>query len=152
MRPPTLPGLGPDGGYHRRRLSPETPPPEAAALDDLILGRGVKRGRHALPPGIEPLFRARLGALGFVETTVAAVEIEVGVRVPAWLVGVEVADFGTVFWELFTDRSRRKLFGSEVRNAKGDWEIQVPPSSPRRLWAGLHLAEAYDASRPIGMY
>lgn len=125
---------------------------ERLALDDLILGRGVKRGRHALLPGLEPPFRARLAALGFVETTVAAIDIEVGVRVPAWLVGAGVADFGTVFWELFTDRTRRKLFGSEVRNAKGDWEVQIPPSSPRRLWAGLHLGEAYDASRPIGMY
>jgi len=133
-------------------VSPEELPPEAAAVDDLILGRGVKRGRHPLPPGVETLFRARLAALGFVETTVADVEVAVGVRVPAWLVEPAVADFGTVFWELFTDRTRRKLFGSEVRNAKGDWAVQLAPSSPRRLWAGLHLAESYDASRPIGMY
>ncbi len=127
-------------------------PPEVSALDDLILGRGVKRGRHDVPPGLGPLFRARLAALGFVETTVGGVEIEVGVRVPAWLLGPGVADFGIVFWEIFTDRARRKLFGSEVRNAKGDWEIQLPPSSPRTIWAGLGLAETYDASRPIGMY
>lgn len=126
--------------------------PELLALDDLVLGRGVKRGRHALPPGVEALLKERLAALGFTETTVGAVAIEVGVRVPAWLVGPAVADFGTVFWEIFTDRARRKLFGSEVRNAKGDWEIQIPPSSGRRIWAGLHLAESYDASRPVGMF
>jgi len=125
---------------------------EALALDDLILGRGVRRGRHELPRAVEPLFLERLAALGFTETTVAGVEIDVGVRVPAWLLRPGVADFGTVFWELFTDRVRRKLFGSEVRNAKGDWEVQVSPSSRRRIWAGLHLAEAYDASRPIGMF
>jgi hypothetical protein len=133
-------------------VEPHPLPPEALALDDLILGRGVKRGRHALPGGLDALFRERLAALGFVETTVGAVEIRVGVRVPAWLVSPGVADFGTVFWELFTESARRKLFGSEVRNAKGDWEIQVPPSSPRRIWAGLHLAEEYDASRPVGMF
>lgn len=127
-------------------------PPEASAIDDLILGRGVKRGRHELPAGLEALFRARLPAFGFVETTVGAIEVEVGVRVPAWLVEPGRADFGTVFWELFTDRSRRKLFGSEVRNAKGDWEVQIPPSSPRTVWAALGLAEVYDASRPVGMY
>ena len=83
---------------------------------------------------------------------VGRVEIEVGVRVPAWLVRPDLADFGTVFWELFTDRVRRKLFGSEVRNAKGDWDVQIAASSPIEVWAGLHLAESYDPSRPIGMY
>jgi len=127
-------------------------PSVALAVDDLILGRGVRRGRHVLPSGLETLFLSRLAALGFVATTIDAVAIEVGVRVPAWLVRPEAVDFGTVFWELFTETSRRKLFGSEVRNAKGDWEIQIPPSSPRRIWAGLRLAEEYDASRPVGMY
>lgn len=125
---------------------------EAAAIDDLILGRGVKRGRHSLAPGVTPLLLGRLVALGFVETTVGRVEIEVGVRVPAWLVRPDLADFGTVFWELFTDRMKRKLFGSEVRNAKGDWDVQIAASSPLAIWAGLHLAESYDPSRPIGMF
>lgn len=127
-------------------------PPEVQALDDLILGRGVKRGRHPLPPGIEPLFARRLEALGFSRTTVGEVEIEVGIRVPAWVLRPGVADFGVVFWELFTDRLRRKLFGSQVRNAKGDWDIQISPSSRRPIWAGVHLAEAYDPSRPVGMF
>ena len=126
--------------------------PEALAVDDLILWRGVRRGRHVLPPGLETLFLARLAALGFVETTVDAVAIEVGVRVPAWLVRPATVDFGTVFWELFTDRVRRKLWGSEVRDPKGDWEIQIPTSSAHRVWAALRLAERYDASRPVGMY
>lgn len=125
---------------------------EALALDDLALGRGVRRGRHEIPGELDGLLRERLAALGFAETTVGAVEVPVGVRVPAWLVSPGLADFGWVFWELFTEASRRKLFGSEVRNAKGDWEVQIPPSSPRRIWAGRHLAEAYDASRPVGMF
>lgn len=127
-------------------------PAEASALDDLILGRGVRRGRHALPAGLEPLFLDRLAALGFVPRTVKEVEIEPGIRVPAWLVRPGVADFGTVFWELFTEDVRRKLFGSQVRNAKGDWEVQLSPSSSQTVWAGLHLAESYDVSRPVGMY
>lgn len=133
-------------------MDPRSPSAEALALDDLALGRGVRRGRHEIPAGLDRLFRERLAALGFVETTVGAVEVPVGVRVPAWLVAPGLADFGWVFWELFTESSRRRLFGSEVRNAKGDWEVQIPPSSPRRIWAGMHLAEAYDASRPLGMF
>lgn len=125
---------------------------DVEALDDLILGRGVKRGRHELPPEAFPLFRDRLAACGFAPSLVADVTIEVGVRVPAWLLRTPRIDFGTVFWEIFTDEKRRKLFGSEVRNAKGDWEIQIPPGSRETVWVGLSHAERYDASRPVGMF
>ena len=126
--------------------------PEAEALDDLILGRGVKRGRHEIPAATLPLFLDRLAACGFVPTRVADVPIEVGVRVPAWLVRPPRVDFGTVFWEVFTDVKRLKLFASEVRSAKGDWEIQIRSGSAEMPWVGLALAETYDASRPVGMY
>lgn len=126
--------------------------PELAALDDLILGRGVKRGRHELPEADFSLFRERLVACGFAPSVVAAVRIEVGVRVPAWLLRPPVADFGTVFWEVFTPAKRRKLFGSEVRNRKGDWEIQLSPGSEETIWVNDALAESYDASRPVGMW
>ncbi|HUM00814.1 MAG TPA: hypothetical protein VL084_00890 [Thermoanaerobaculia bacterium] len=125
---------------------------EPSALDDLILGRGVKRGRHELPPEVFPLFRERLVACGFVPTVVGAVEIEVGVRVPAWLLHPPLADFGTVFWEIFTPIKRRKLFGSVIRNRKGDWAIQLAPGSEQTIWVSDALAEHYDASRPVGMW
>jgi hypothetical protein len=125
---------------------------DTSTLDDLILGRGVKRGRHDLPSAAVALFRERLIACRFVETTVGDVPIETGERVPAWLLRGNVADFGTVFWEIFTERYRRKLFGSQVRNRKGDWEIQIPPASKEQIWAGLGLLERYDASRPVGMW
>lgn len=125
---------------------------DISVLDDLILGNGVKRGRHEVPPELAGLFCRRLAALGFVPLTVSEVEIEVGTRVPAWLLRPPLADFGTVFWEVFTQRFKRKLFGSEVRNRKGDWEIQLYPTSKDVLYANPTLAEQYDASRPIGMY
>ncbi len=125
---------------------------DPAAIDDLILGRGVRRGRHEIPLPLAALVRERLSACGFVETRVADVRIEVGVRVPAWLFRPPILDFGTVFWEVFTETKRRKLFGSEVRNRKGDWEIQIASSAPETFWAGLSFAERYDASRPVGMW
>ena len=125
---------------------------DPAALDDLILGRGVKRGRHEIPPAALPLFRERLAACRFAEAAVSDVAIEVGERVPAWLLRGGTADFGMVFWELFTEGYKRKLFGSEVRNRKGDWAIQIPPASRERIWAGLVHLELYDASRPVGMW
>ena len=125
---------------------------DVSALDDLVLGRGVRRGRHLLGTALVPLFLERLGALGFVPLPVGEIDVPVGVRVPAWLVRGEVADFGTVFWEVFHDRLKRKLFGSEVRNAKGDWEIVLPAAAREPVFAGLVHAESYDASRPVGMF
>ena len=125
---------------------------DPAALDDLILGRGVKRGRHDVPPTALPLFRERLAACRFAEAVVSDVAIEVGERVPAWLLRGNTADFGMVFWEVFTERYKRKLFGSERRNRKGDWAIQIPHISKERIWAGLVHLERYDASRPVGMW
>ena len=125
---------------------------DPAALDDLILGRGVKRGRHELPRDAVDLFRARLAANGFRPLGISEIGIAVGERVPAWLLQGNVADFGTVFWEVFTERAKRKLFGSEVRNRKGDWEIQLYPTSKEKVWANPDLVESYDASRPIGIY
>ena len=29
----------------------------------------------------------------------------IGTRVPAWVVRQHVADFGTIFWEIFTERA-----------------------------------------------
>jgi hypothetical protein len=125
---------------------------ELEALDDLILGRGVRRGRHFLSVQDGELFARRLSVCGFRERRVGEVDIEVGVRVPAWFLSGTTADFGMVFWEIFTHRSKRKLFASEVRNAKGDWEIQLGPASPQPVFVNLDLAERYDASRPVGMY
>src|SRR5262245_20848093 len=87
---------------------------ERAAVDDLILGRGVKRGRHELAAEVLPVFLERLRACGFREMTVGEIDIAIGTRVPAWLVRPPVVDFGTVFWEVFTERAKRKLFGSQV--------------------------------------
>lgn len=125
---------------------------DVAALDDLILGRGVRRGRHELPAEAVGMFQIRLKALGFAPTTVGAVDIDVGVRVPAWYLRAPFVDFGMVFWEVFTPRAKRKLFGSEVRNEKGDWDIQLYPASKEVIWANRDLAESYDATRPIGVY
>jgi hypothetical protein len=125
---------------------------DVAAIDDLILGRGVKRGRHALPTEAVETFLERLDANGFRLLGVGEIAIEVGQRVPGWVLRGNVADFGTVFWEVFTPRAKRKLFGSEVRNEKGDWEIQLYPTSKEKVRANPDLVESYDASRPIGIY
>jgi len=55
-------------------------------------------------------------------------DVDVGFdeRVAAFLLRGSMAYFGWVFNERFTEKKSRKLFGSEVRNGKGDWAIQIP--------------------------
>jgi hypothetical protein len=98
-------------------------------LDDLILGRGVARGRHALVwngRNVTGEFTDRLAANGFLPTTVREAEIEAGERLPAFCVRGDAAEFGWIRWEIFTPRSRRKLFASERRRTDNDeWAVQI---------------------------
>ncbi len=109
------------------------------ALDDLILGRGVARGRHDLVirgRAVRSEFEERLSANGFEPATVRTVEIEAGEKVPAFHLDGDAADFGWVRWEIFTPRSRRKLFASERRRPDNqEWAVQLNLSSPETIWA-----------------
>jgi hypothetical protein len=119
-----------------------------AALDDLVLGRGVARGRHALRVegrDVTENLRAALARNGFSETTVREAPIEAGQRIPAFRVRNGVAEFGWIRWEIFTPRSRRKLFASERRDPdSGEWSVQINLGSPEKIWANTGLASTHD--------
>jgi hypothetical protein len=114
----------------------------------------VKRGRHDLRVDGEDRSRLFLDALrleGFQQLRVRDVEIERGERVPAFLVREGQADFGWVFWEKFTEARWRKLFGSVVRNAKGDWAIQLGSGSRERIHVDLAGRVPVDSDRPSSL-
>lgn len=123
------------------------------ALDDLILGRGVARGRHRLVlegKDVTKDFLERLDANGFRPVTVREAPIEAGERIPAFCVRGNVADFGYVRWEIFTPRSRRKLFASERRNPdNGEWSVQISLGSPEKIWANLRGKERHDVETVV---
>ena len=125
------------------------------ALDDLILGRGVARGRHELRFQGRPArtaFEERLAANGFAPTTVAAVDIAAGVKVPAFHLDGDAVDFGYVRWEIFTFRSRRKLFASERRRPDNqEWAVQLAPSSSETIWANPSRAERHDVETVVAV-
>jgi hypothetical protein len=126
-----------------------------SALRDLAAGRGVKRGRHELRDGDQDrsdLFLEALRLEGFEPTRVRDVEVAVGERVPAFLVREGRADFGWVLREKFTARRSRQLFGSVVRNAKGDWEIQLGSGSSETVYVqpGGRMATDPDRPSPLG--
>ncbi len=122
------------------------------ALDDIVTGRGVKRARHELLLNGNPVvgqFLLILEKHGFVKTTVGEIEVAVGERVPGFYIEETTAFFGWVFWEKFTDRKARKLWGSVVRNAKGDWAIQIPPTKPTPIYANSAQRIEMDPDKPL---
>lgn len=127
----------------------------AGALDDLILGRGVARGRHELTFRGRPVraeFEERLLANDFAPTTVSKIEIAAGEKVPAFHLAADATDFGWVRWEIFTPRTRRKLFASERRRADNqEWAVQLNLSSPETIWACPARRERHDVDTVVAV-
>jgi hypothetical protein len=127
----------------------------AAALDDLILGRGVARGRHSmrfLGRIVRKEMEERLAANGFRPMTVREAQIEPGERIPAFYVHGDAADFGYIRWEIFTPRSRRKLFHSEYRRPDNDeWDVQLNLSSLETIWASPERKERHDVNTAVAV-
>jgi hypothetical protein len=125
------------------------------ALDDLILGRGVARGRHSLRLKgrlVTAELEQRLAANGFARATVRDTPIEPGERVPGFYLHEELADFGYVRWEIFTPRSRRKLFASEHRRSDNqEWAVQLNLSSPETIWTSPDRKERHDVETVVAV-
>ena len=125
------------------------------ALDDLILGRGVARGRHALEYRGRPVreeFLERLLANGFRPMTVREAPIEAGEKIPAFHLEDDAVDFGWLRWEIFTPKSRRKLFASERRRTdNSEWAVQLNLSSPEKVWASAERKEKHDVENVVAV-
>jgi hypothetical protein len=128
----------------------------AEALDDLILGRGVARGRHSLKHqgrSVAAEFEERLTANGFRPMTVREASIEAGEKIPAFFLHDELADFGWIRWEIFTPRSRRKLFASEHRRPDNqEWAVQINLASPQSVWADPSRQESHDVQTVVAVH
>ncbi len=121
-------------------------------LDAIIDGRTVTRSRHELNFDGQDLtarFIERLIASGYVARTVGKVVCDPGERVPAFYLEERVAYFGWVFWEQFTTWRLRKLWGSVVKNPKGDWKIQLPASRSAIIYANETLKLEMDIDHPV---
>jgi hypothetical protein len=95
----------------------------------------------------------RLRANGFAPMTVREAPIEAGERIPAFHLHGETLDFGWIRWEIFTPRSRRKLFASEYRRPDNDeWAVQINLSSPERVWANPGLKERHDVDTVVAVH
>lgn len=122
-----------------------------AAFDDIITGTGVHRSKHELIIDRNDVtfhFLAALKRHGYFPTTVGDVDVQPGERVPAFYIEKSTAYFGWVFWEKFTQWKLRKLWGSVVRNKKGDWAIQIPPAKSTTIYANSQLKIEMDIEHP----
>lgn len=75
--------------------------------------------------------------------------IEPGERVPAFCIMDGKAHFGWVFWEVFSSDRKRKLFGSCMKNTKGDWAIMLARTA--MVYACVDRKELMDIDRPSSL-
>lgn len=124
-----------------------------AILRDIIEGKIVKRSKHELRWETLDLsldFIKALQEAGYKQMIVQSVELQPGERVPAFYVDGGVAYFGWVFWEKFSQLKLRKLFGSVVRNTKGDWAVQISDKRCSVIYANPDLKSEMDIENPSG--
>lgn len=122
-----------------------------SAFRSIIEGKDVKRIKHELVyegKDVTNFFLEELRQKGYVPTTVEKVNAQPGERVPAFFIQEMTAYFGWVFWEQFTSWKLRKLWGSVLKNAKGDWEIQIPATRPTTIYANESLKIEMDIDHP----
>lgn len=131
---------------------PVRPASVSEAFHDFITGTGAERTRLDLTLNGQDLtsqFLIELQHLRFLPMSVGDIDVKPGERVPAFLVQDRTAYFGWVFWEKFTEKKQRKLWGSVVRNKKGDWAIQIPPTKPTVLYANSAEKYTMDIEHPV---
>ena len=120
---------------------------------DIIEGKTVKRSKHELTwerRDLSTEFIQALSEHGYKPTIVERVDVAPGERVPAFHIDDGHAYFGWVFWEKFSQLKLRKLFGSVVRNAKGDWAVQIPEKRKTVIYANQSLKTEMDIDNVAG--
>ena len=97
-------------------------------------------------------FLERLAANSFRPMTVREAAIEAGQRIPAFHVEAAAVDFGWIRWEIFTPRSRRKLFASERRRSDNqEWAVQIALGSSETVWGCPERAESHDVDTVVAV-
>ena len=121
------------------------------ALARFARGREVARVRLDLrEAGADhgAAFLEVLADAGWRPMTVADAPVEPGRRMAAFLLRDGVAYFGWIFWEKFQEGRARKLWGSIVKDAKGDWAIQLGRRAKEAVWANPAEVHAVDIDFP----
>ena len=114
---------------------------------DIILGNGVKRSIHNLVyknQDFKNLFIECLLDKSFKPLLLKNASIEVGIRIPGFYIEKQTAFFGYLFWEVFNERRKRKIWGSVVRNQKGDWKYILTGNSSKVVYLNMFKIQEID--------
>lgn len=90
------------------------------------------------------LFIERLLLQNFKPCSIKSIQVDVGIRFPAFILQDGSAIFGHLFWEVFTDQRKRKIWGSVIRNEKGDWKYIIPGNSTKEIYINLDQPQSVD--------
>jgi hypothetical protein len=117
-------------------------------LEDVISGKFNVPKIELLYEGkdLVEIFVKKLIDLNFQPKKVNEVNVEIGFRVPAFYIKDKTAYFGWVFWEIFTEAKKRKLFGSAIKNQRGDWEIEITDKSDEVIFVNESKSIEIDLS------
>lgn len=117
-------------------------------LEDVISGKFNVPKIELLYEGkdLVEIFVKKLIDLNFQPKKVNEVNVEIGFRVPAFYIKDKTAYFGWVFWEIFTEMKKRKLFGSAIKNQRGDWEIEITDKSDEVIFVNESKSIEIDLS------
>ena len=121
------------------------------ALCAIVEGKTVKRIKHYLHhdgQDLTQMFLMELQRQGYKPATVGQVECKPGERIPAFYIQDQIAYFGWVFWEQFTSWKIRKLWGSVIKDTRGDWKIQIPATRATTIYANDSLKLEMDIDHP----
>ena len=116
------------------------------AFLDIIDGR-VKRYVHELiyqNTDYTSLFINCLESRAYFPRQLKDIKIETGTRIPGFLIKNSVAYFGHLFWEIFDDRHKRKIWGSVIRNNKGDWKYILSGNSSNIIYMNVNKIQEVD--------
>jgi len=116
-------------------------------FDDIILGNGVKQSVHSLifeSVNFTNLFKECLQKRLYFPTPLKNISVEIGFRYPGFYIDGTDAYFGHLFWEIFSESRKRKIWGSVIRNDKGDWKYILPGNSSKVVFINKEKAQAID--------
>ena len=113
---------------------------------DIIAGQVKRSVHHLIYQGRDytPLFISCLKDKSYLPLPLKEVQLDVGRRIPGFYMDNSTAFFGHLFWEVFDDRHKRKIWGSIIRNEKGDWKYILPGNSSKEVYLNLNKSQEID--------
>lgn len=121
------------------------------ALDEIILGRIVKRSKHELiweEQNIREEFIQRLLYNHFEYKKIKDVDVPIGFRCPAFLLREQWAYFGWVKWMKYDEGIYWKYFASEVRRPSGSPVIIFTSDDIKEVYVNDTSHEEHDPDLP----